>query len=250
MVIRHAGLLVALSVAASAQFSPALAQDSNSQQGGKGDRPVSSVGSEYATQCALNGVRCKLIYGDGAEKPKPVPDATLSRETRSFSAQEPEMSGPVAVVLVLVALVVIIGLVMFFGSGGVLLSSAPRDLKKRQGEAPESWRTSDATAEERPNDFLQKIAAMADRRQALVLLLRHCLLHAADVTGTRLFRSDTERAVFARLPETMPERERLEYLLAEAELVHYGGRALAESQFAALLASARNLLSAGRLAHA
>lgn len=243
-------MLLALSLAASAQFSPALAQDSGSQQSGKGDRPFSSVGSEYATQCALNGVRCKLTYGDGSEKRKAVPDATLSRENRSFSTQEPAIGGPVGVVLVLVALVVVIGLAMFFGNGGVLLSSAPRDVKKRQGEAPESWRTSDATAEERPNDVLQRIAAMADRRQALVLLLRHCLLHAADVTGTRLFRSDTERAVFARLPATMPDRDRLENLLSEAELVHYGGRPLQEGHFDSLLVSARALLSIGRLSHA
>jgi hypothetical protein len=209
------------------------------------------VGSEYAAQCALNGVRCKLTYRDDQVKPKAVPNATLPRDNRSFSPQEePAISGPVAVVLVLVALLLIIGLAMRFGNGGVLLSSAPRDVKKRQGEAPESWRTSGSEREEKPVDFLQRIAAMADRRQALVLLLRHCLLHAADVTGTRLFRSDTERALFARLPETMPDRERLEYLLSEAELVHYGGRAVAESHFGALLNVARSLLSAGRLGHA
>ncbi|EJJ26591.1 hypothetical protein [Rhizobium sp. CF142] len=236
-------------MAASAQFYPALAQDSSSQ-GGTGDRPVSVVGREYAAQCALNGVRCKLTYRDGAQKSKRAPDAALSRDNRSFTPQEPAVDGSVAVVLVLVALVVIIGLAMFFGNGGVLLSSAPRDVKKRQGEAPESWRTSDGGTEERPNDVLQRIAAMADRRQALVLLLRHCLLHAADVTGTRLFRSDTERAVFARLPATMPDRERLEHLLAEAELVHYGGRPLQEGHFDTLLNSARALLSVGRFSHA
>ncbi len=209
------------------------------------------VGSEYAAQCALNGVRCKLTYRDDQVKPKAEPNATLSRDNRSFSPlEESAISGPVAVVLVLVALLVIIGLAMRFGNGGVLLSSAPRDVKKRHGEAPESWRTSGSEREEKPVDFLQRIAAMADRRQALVLLLRHCLLHAADVTGTRLFRSDTERALFARLPETMPDRERLEYLLSEAELVHYGGRAVAESHFGALLNVARSLLSAGRLGHA
>jgi hypothetical protein len=241
---------MALWIAVCAQSLPALAQNNSTKQGRTVDRAVSVVGEEYVAQCALNGVRCKLVYGDGSQKSKAAPDATLSRENRSVSLPETAVSGPVAVVLVLVALVVVIGLVMFFGSGGVLLSSAPRDLKKRQGEAPESWRTSDAAAEERPNDFLQKIAAMADRRQALVLLLRHCLLHAADVTGTRLFRSDTERALFARLPATMPDRERLEYLLAEAELVHYGGRALQEGHFDALLSSARALLSVGRFAHA
>ncbi|MBB3590650.1 hypothetical protein FHX08_000994 [Rhizobium sp. BK529] len=242
---------MALSLAASAQFYPALAQGS-SQQGGTGDRPLSVVGSEYAAQCALNGVRCKLTYRDGAEKSKRVPDATLSPNKRSFSSQEPApaIDGPLAVILVLVALAAVIGLALYFGNGGVLLSSVPRDVKKRQGEAPESWRTSDAGTEERPSDFLRRIASMEDRRQALVLLLRHCLLHAADVTGTRLFRSDTERAVLARLPVHMPDRERLEHLLTETELVHYGGRPVAESHFGALLVSARSLLSIGRLSHA
>ncbi len=241
---------MALTLAASAHIFPAFAQDSSGQQGEGAVQPLSTVGGEYTTQCALNGVRCTLIYRDHGEKPKAAPSAPPSQGSRSFGSPEPAVDGPVAVVLVLVALVVVIALLMFFGNGGVLLSSAPRDVKKRQGEAPENWQTSDAGGEGRPNDFLQRIAAMADRRQALVLLLRHCLLHAADVTGTRLFRSDTERAVFARLPETMPERERLEHLLSEAELVHYGGREIAESQFAALLVSARSLLSAGRLAHA
>lgn len=249
MITRHAGLLVALLLAAWAQFLPAQAQDIGSQRNG-GSQPPGTVSSEYTAECLLNGVRCQLVYGDGTEKASAAPHTTLKQGGRSFSPQEPVINGPVAVILVLVALAVVIGLAMFFGNGGVLLSSAPRDVKKRQGEAPESWRISDAEAEERPNDFLQRIAAMADRRQALVLLLRHCLLHAADVTGTRLFRSDTERTVFARLPGTMPDRDRLENLLAEAELVHYGGRAVQESHFDALLVSARSLLSIGRLSHA
>jgi hypothetical protein len=166
-----------------------------------------------------------------------------------MSPREPVVNGPLAVAIVLVGLIVVIGLWIRFGNGGVLLSSAPRDIK-RQGEAPESWRTSAAEAEEKPSDFLQRIAAMADRRQALVLLLRHCLLHAADMTGTRLFRSDTERAVFARLPSNMPERDRLENFLTAVELVHYGGRTLAESHFGVLLTTARGLLSSGRVANA
>jgi hypothetical protein len=235
-------------LAASAQFLPAQAQDSVGRSG-EGGQAFSAVAGEYVAACRLNGVRCTLVYGGGAEKAEVAPDTT-SPPARPFTPPEPAVDGPVAVVLVLVGLAVVIGLAMYFGNGGVLLSSAPREIGKRQGEAPESWRLSDGKAQERPSDVLQRIAGMADRRQALVLLLRHCLLHAADVTGTRLFRSDTERAVFARLPQTMPERERLEHLLAEAELVHYGGRTLAESRFDALLASARGLLSTGRPNHA
>jgi hypothetical protein len=251
MTIRNLGLLVALLLAASAQFSPAWAQDSDSQQVGGGDHQKSAVGAEYAAQCQQNGLRCTLVYGDASAKIEPASNTTKSSPQRKplMSPREPVVNGPLAVAIVLVGLIVVIGLWIRFGNGGVLLSSAPRDIK-RQGEAPESWRTSAAEAKEKPSDFLQRIAAMADRRQALVLLLRHCLLHAADMTGTRLFRSDTERAVFARLPSNMPERDRLENFLTAVELVHYGGRTLAESHFGVLLTTARGLLSSGRVANA
>ncbi|TCA27836.1 hypothetical protein E0H66_32070 [Rhizobium leguminosarum bv. viciae] len=251
MTIRNLGLLVALLLATSAQFSPAWAQDSDSQQVGGGDHQKSAVGAEYAAQCQQNGLRCTLVYGDASAKIEPTSNTTKSSPQRKplMSPREPVVNGPLAVAIVLVGLIVVIGLWIRFGNGGVLLSSAPRDIK-RQGEAPESWRTSAAEAEEKPSDFLQRIAAMADRRQALVLLLRHCLLHAADMTGTRLFRSDTERAVFARLPSNMPERDRLESFLTAVELVHYGGRTLAESHFGVLLTTARGLLSSGRVANA
>ncbi|MGO4482318.1 hypothetical protein ACVITL_005369 [Rhizobium pisi] len=252
MTIRNLGLLVALLLGASAQFLPARAQDSTSQQVESGDHQRSAAGAEYASQCSQNGLRCTLIYGDASVNPEPASNtASSSPQSKPplMIPREPVVGGPLAVAVVLVGLVAVIGLWICFGNGGVLLSSAPRDIK-RQGEAPQSWRTSAAEAEERPGDFLQRIAAMADRRQALVLLLRHCLLHAADITGTRLFRSDTERAVFARLPENMPDRDRLENLLTAVELVHYGGRPLTESHFGIILGAARSVLSIGRLANA
>ena len=250
MTIRNVGLLAALFLAAWAQFSPAQAQVSSQQVEG-GDRQRSAAGAEYASQCLQNGLRCGLIYGDASEKTEPASNTTSSPLQRRPLAipREPVMSGPLAVVVVFFGLIVAIVLWLRFGNGGVLLSSAPREIKRR-GEAPESWRTSAAEAAEGTSDFLERIAAMADRKQALVLLLRHCLLHAADITGTRLFRSDTERAVFARLPANLPDRDRLENLLTAVELVHYGGRSFADNHFGVLLTTARGLLSTGRLAHA
>ncbi|MEZ2221621.1 hypothetical protein [Rhizobium sp. RCC_161_2] len=251
MLMRGAGLLVlGLFLAVSAQFQPVRAQGNSIEPVGRIDHPTSTVGAEYASQCLGNGLRCTLVYADTAKAVETAPTVTSSPERPSFSPRDPIVTGPLGIVVVLVGLVAIIGLWMRFGNGGVLLSPAPREMKQRQGETPENWHSPTPEAQERPNDFLQRIAAMADRRQALVLLLRHCLLHAADVTGTRLFRSDTERAVLGRLPAGMPGRDRLENLLNEAELVHYGGRVLAESQFTALLATARGLLSSGRLANA
>lgn len=250
MTIRNLGLLVAVLLAASAPFPPVRAQDSGTRPAEASDHPISASGAEYASQCLLNGLRCKLVYGDTSEKGKAASSTASSQSKPLLFPQEPMINGPLAVAFVLVSLAVVIGLWMLFGNGGVLLSAAPRDVKKRQGEAPQSWHTSAAEAEEKPNEFLQRIAAMADRRQALVLLLRHCLLHAADVTETRLFRSDTERAVFARLPKNMPERERLANLLTAVELAHYGGRPVADNHFGVLLTAARGLLSSGRVANA
>ncbi|ANK89117.1 MULTISPECIES: hypothetical protein [unclassified Rhizobium] len=255
MTTRNAGLLAALFLAASVSFPPVWAQDSGGQPADS-HQPISAVGTEYASQCLLNGLRCTLVYGDASDQAKAASGTTSSqdkpplRRAPSSFPREPVISGgPLAVAVVLVGLAAAIGLWMRFGNGGVLLSSAPSDIKQRQ-EAPESWRTGADEVEEKPSDFLQRIAAMADRRQALVLLLRHCLLHAADITDTRLSRADTERAVFARLPKTMPGRERLASFLTAVELVHYGGRTVAENHFSVLLATGRDLLAAGRVAHA
>lgn len=254
MTIRNAGLLVTLFLIASASFLPARAQDSGSLPADS-HQPVSAVGTEYASQCSQNGLRCTLVYGDASDHAKAASGATSSQDKPPLQRAPPSFQrgpvisgGPLAIAVVLVGLAAAIGLWMRFGNG-VLLSSAPRDIKQRQ-EAPQNWRTGADEVEEKPSDFLQRIAAMADRRQALVLLLRHCLLHAADITGTRLSRADTERAVFARLPKTMPDRERLASFLTAVELVHYGGRTVAENHFGVLLATGRDLLAAGRVAHA
>ncbi len=236
-------LILALSLASAARFQPVSAQGEGEPLPQESGRPTNA---EYLSQCLRNGLRCKLIYADTAKAPR----SELPPDRKPFTPRQPIVDGPLAIVLVLVGVGAVIGLWMRFGNGGVLLSAAPRQLKQRQGEIPESWHASANEGDERPHEFLQRISAMEDRRQALILLLRHCLLHAADATGTRLLRSDTERAVLGRLPQTMPGRHRLEGLLTEAELVHYGGRELMESQFAVLLATARDFLSVGELANA
>ncbi|WP_343315648.1 hypothetical protein AAIB41_12655 [Brucella sp. BE17] len=246
MMFRFASLLaLGLILISSTLPAPVWAQDASPVSNSQG--PSSSeAGTKYKSQCWRHGVDCSLVYGDKSK----VRSTSSNRNTSSFNPSDPVVNGPLAIFVVLGILVLGLGLWMRFGNGGVLLSSAPREMKQRQGEAPESWRTSEAVPEEGPEQFLQKIAAMEDKRQALVQLLRRCLLHAADVSGTRLFRSDTERTVLGRLPQSMPNREQLENLLVEAELVHYGGRDLAENQFSTLLTSARALLSQGRRAYA
>lgn len=235
VVLLISGLLASLAPV----LQPARAQDSAAVQG-QGSPAASTASSEYVELCRRRGVRCKLAY---LEKTVDSPAIASPRAPAIIS-------GPAAPLLALAALAVLVGLWLRFGGGGVLLSSAPRDMKQQRTDAPETWRVNDHEADERPEQFLLRIAAMEDRKLALVQLLRRCLLHAADATGTRLFRSDTERAVLGRLPADMTGRDRLETLLAGTELAHYGGRTPAEAQFSVLLDAARDLLASGAGRHA
>lgn len=245
MIPRIACLLVlTLFLAITPQSRSALAQNVSAAADEAAPHLGSTANSEYAAQCRREGLSCSLVYAESASEQAKITD------TPRIIPNEPVISGPLAIVVVVVALVAIIGLWLRFGGGGALLSSAPREMRRPQGEAPESWRTSLQEEDEKPEQFLRRIAAMKDRRQALIQLLRRCLLHAADTTGTRLFRADTERTVMGRLPADMPGRSGLEKLLRDTELVHYGGRVPGESQFAALLTTAQGLLLNGERADA
>ncbi|EXL02426.1 hypothetical protein [Aquamicrobium defluvii] len=204
----------------------------------------SAVGAEFKAKCQLNGLNCKLVYGESAE--------TASRPGRDSgwaSSRGPLVSGPAAMVMVIAMLAIGIGLWLRFGGGGALLSSTPRELKHKT-VAPDGWAMRPDGPQSQPSDLLDRIAAMSDQRAAMIELLRHCLLHAADVSVTQFARSDTERSALARLPGNLPGRPLLEELLVETELVHYGGRNLPKERFAALLGNARRLLNERPPAHA
>lgn len=199
----------------------------------------SQAGRDYAGQCWRQGVKCSPKYGDQNR----VEPTASSKPDRTTGFEPPTLTGPLAIIIVLVTLIAIFGLWMRFGGGGVLLKSTPREANSRRGEAPTGWTSSAHGASQTNEQFLQAMAMLADRKQALIQLLQRCLLHMADQSQTRLFRSDTERAVFARLPATLAGRDQLRRLLVSTELTHYGGRPLDEDQFSELLALARDMLS-------
>ena len=151
----------------------------------------------------------------------------------------PVLDGNIAMLVVVGGLALMLFLWLRFGGGG-LFARTP-DLAPTPRVTPEGW---DAPAETPGGDLLARAAAMADRRAALVLLLRACLLQAAAATGTRLARSDTERKVLARLPGSFAALGPLGELLRRTELAHYGGRAVSDDDFAASLGAARVLLGA------
>lgn len=193
------------------------------------DPPMTPAGQDLAQRLDGQGIATGLTYAASAEniarpKPPPPPDA-------------PRLpGGRVSAFWVLGILAVALALWVRFGGAGILTRRAPQE--GASVEPPDHWqidRHLPAAA------LIDQIAAMQDRSAALVQLLRHCLLQAAEESRTRLARADTEREAFARLPG---ERPALALILHAAELAHYGGRPVGDAAFAEALSAGRDLLGA------
>lgn len=205
------------------------------------DPPVGESSAAY--QAAVAG-RAQVQATYATE----VHGGRLTVDSRAPQADLPQLRPPVLTgngALLAVVGLLALGLVLWlrFGGGGIL-AGAPKPDRPRP-QAPAAWNMAGPADHLTGEALLADIAAMPDRRAAMVRLLRHCLLRAAEVTGTRLARSDTERRVLARLPASLPWAPDLSGLLGRAELAHYGGREVSEGDFAASLATARALLLGG-----
>lgn len=126
------------------------------------------------------------------------------------------------------------------------------------GRIPVSFGASDPARRRRPDtaaepaeggqrlpvgEFLDRLAGMADRRAALILLVGRALDSAAKANGLRLARAQTARDVLGLLPRRWPHFEALRALVREAEFVHFGGRDLPEARWRDCLEAARPLLA-------
>jgi hypothetical protein len=189
----------------------------------------------------------EATYATDIEGGRLTPESRAPRAVARPSIQPgPAIDGNLA--LLLVVGFVGLGLFLWLRYGGAdLLSRGPRDAPAPRAVAPEAWKI-DADRNLSPEALLASIAAMTDRRAAMVRLLRHCLLHAAQVSGTRFARSDTERSALRRLPVVWQDK-RLRDLLTRAELAHYGGQDVPEDRFADSLALASLILGHKGQAH-
>ncbi|MCW1918294.1 DUF4129 domain-containing protein [Rhodobacter sp. KR11] len=191
--------------------------------------PRTAAGEALAQDLTARGIDTTLTYAASAQniaKPKPPPPP----EAMALPG------GNLSVFWVLGAVAVALGVWLRFGGAGILTRRAPTE-----GTAPQVPAHWQVEADIPAASLLDQIAAMEDRSAALVRLLRHCLLQAAEATRTRLARADTEREAFARLPGDKPA---LAVILQAAELAHYGGRPVSDAGFAAALQAGRGLLGA------
>jgi hypothetical protein len=142
-----------------------------------------------------------------------------------------------------VLLALILGFAVWHGRGISASFGAARDPRRAGAPADEA----PAPTRDLPADaFLESLRAMPDRRRALILLVARALDRAAAANGLRLGRAQTARDVLRAVPRAWPHFETLRRLVAQAEIVHFGGRELAEEQWRACLERARPLLGAER----
>ncbi|UXM95997.1 hypothetical protein N5853_05080 [Bartonella sp. HY329] len=207
---------------------------------------------QYLADCKKNKIDCKIAYDvKEGEKQNKQAQSKSDKENRVQSNPRPKpvFGGSTAMIVVLLLVIGAILLWLRFGGSGVLLSPALKEIKA-PSEVPENWAKTNTAISQASKDILSAVLAMDDKRIAMIELLRMCLLHAATISSTRLARSDTERTVFRRLPEILPQRDDLALLLETTELVHYGGQEITSDQFDCLIDKARNFLSIRKMANA
>lgn len=210
---------------------------------------IDPPGSEAAARALdASGVAHAAVYATRIEGGRLTPVSRPPRLPRSVPMQGPLLDGNLALVVVVGLLIAGVFLWLRFAGAGIL-GSGPKDAPARPVSPPAGWKQEDAP-DLGTEALLAAIAAMPDRRAAMVRLLRHCLLHAATVSGTRLARSDTERMVLRRLPDNWRRTGPLPELLHRTELAHYGGQDVPDAGFADCLGAARSILGRTGGAHA
>lgn len=230
-----AGLLLA---------APALAQEDGFRVTRRLDPPLGAQADRLVAEARWRGASIDMTYATAIDGDlSDGPAVSLQPQTEAEAPALPK-GGSVPTLAVLAVLLAALLLWLRFGGGGMLLARAPAQARP-PAAAPEGWAITATDRATDPATLLDQIAAMQDRRVALARLLRHCLLRAGDDSDTRFARADTEREAFRRLPAGWRLHGALEHLLRDAELAHYGGRAVDDPGFAAALDAGRQILLAG-----
>ncbi len=210
--------------------------------------PETDASARYQAALARSANRIRATYAEKITGDLPLDAAYRPPPQQTDRRGDPALSGMTAWITVIVVVLILLALWLRFGGSGTLLAGTPKDIRQKAA-APEGWRISQ-DRDVPIGDLLAQIAAMPDRRAAVVRLLRHCLLHAGAATDTRFARSDTEREALRRLPDGWAGRTGVARILTVAELAHYGGREVSEDAFAASLATARALFGSEQGRHA
>lgn len=243
------GCVSIATVLASIGAAPVLAQQTEQEDGYRivetAPAPQGESSPPYAEIAKAERLQTDTVYATRIDG-QLVTGQQLPSEERDIPTPREPLSDMNGGGVVFALLLILGGLAawMKFAGGGALLARAPTNAGTPRKSAPDGWEMSAQDAD--PADLFSRLARMSDRGNALVLLLRHCLIAAGSATQVRFARSDTERRAFARLPGEYSHRARLSALLTKTELAHYGGRPVDDQAFTAALEDGRQILAASQ----
>lgn len=216
------------------QADPALAAEQTTTQ--YLVAPEDEVGKKYQQDVASSRVETEVGYIDHttedllADK-EPKLEVDLTHEGFEFN-----------LVWAFALLALLLFLFLKYGSSGNLFTR-DRSKKLRSNQLNQNWELAEESVS--PSNLLAQVRSMADRRGALILLLRHSLLSAGSATNVRFARTDTEREAFGRVPEQWPYFSDLHVILRASELGHYGGRVIDDDVFDQCLSAGAKILAKG-----
>lgn len=151
-------------------------------------------------------------------------------------------------IVVLIATALLAAVMGFFlkfgGTASVSFSGKPDQRRRPTGAA--GRQTVPGVATGGVDMSLAEISRIDDPREAIVVLGRLALRHAADANGLGVGRSWTIRDVLRRLPRDWPHLPALYSIARAAEVTHYGGRDLDVHELGAHIEAARPIFDGGR----
>ena len=143
----------------------------------------------------------------------------------------------------LVFLAILLGIAYVFAQFGNRIQVSFRGTSERRRREVAGSRRGEPARALPKEGFLERLAVMADRREALILLVSRALEQAAAANGLTLARAQTGRDVVRVVPPSWGHHDTLRRLVREAEIVHFGGRDLPEERWRDCLAAARPIFA-------
>ena len=177
--------------------------------------PAGAPDAAYLDAARWRGLQTEVVY----LRPGAAPPAGEVAVPAAPGAPDPEAERRAWAIAAGMVLLLVLAFAVWHGRGIPVPFGAVRD-RLRRGRHAASGEPAAAVGAASPDEFLATLAAMPDRRTAMILLVGQALERAAQVNGLRLGRAQTARDVLRTLPRRWPHLDALARLVSEAELVH------------------------------
>ena len=211
--------------------------------------PTGQANEAYTDAASGGGLQTEIIYLRPSSDFDPDESVEIKVPETPQQARQSSNAARWTWGLILGAILVMVIVVIVTQGGAVGVSfRGTTDEKRSRPDEPAEPDPFEAINRQPLDQFLTSLSGMADRRQALILLVSRALERAADANQVRLGRAQTARDVLRILPRQWSHSDTMRRLVREAEIAHFGGRAVTEDLWQDCLSAAQPIFRTGRAA--